>query len=195
MTPTTEQLAAILPMFGIKLKPEDLEERVIAQMVDRILGEESEDVDFDLSEDFDSSSYRGTAHRLRSKTIAAIRVRIDAAVDRYFATHLESKFDELVRSVVFPVTNRYGEKRGEPETLLEHLSQKAKEYMSEKVNSSGEKETYHSGTPRLVWMLEKHFKADMQRAIGEALASMGQEMAAQLKQTVERSVAALKVSR
>lgn len=194
MTQTAEQLAALLPVLGIKLTPEQLEERVITQIVEFIINEPAQEIDLDeYNEDGDiRASYK---ERMHSRALEAVRKRIDNAIDSYIDAHLANNFDSMVRAVVFPKTNGYGEKKGEPETLLEHFERKAREYMEQSVQYDGRvSDSYSRGTPRLMWMLEKAFKADMETAIQKALSGIGAEMAKQLQETVARVAKGLRVS-
>ena len=195
MTQTPEQLAALLPMLGIKLTPEELEQRVVDQIVSCILDQEVGDINLD--EEWDSEGYQRASYegRMRHKVVKAIQTRIDKSIASYLDEHLSKNFETMVRSILFPRTNGYGEKKAEPETFLEHFERQAREYMAQRVNYNGETvaNSYDRGSPRLVWMLEKQFRADMQTAITKALKDVGTEMGKQLQATVAACVQSVKV--
>lgn len=79
-----------------------------------------------------------------ARAVATINERVDAAIAD-------------VCSGPFVPTNRWGERKGEPQTLRELVADTAAKWFGEKVDSSGSRSTYgrDSDRPRAEWLAQK----------------------------------------
>lgn len=135
--------------------PTELRKAIIAAYVDRELSRFAQVAVTGLSEG-GSGNLRHVSDGLPADPAAAIR---EAAYKRAVAT-IEERVDAAIRDVCdapFIPTNRWGERKGEPQTLREMVADTATKWFGEKVDANGSRSTYSRDTdkPRAEWLARK----------------------------------------
>jgi len=181
---------------AIGLTQEEIATRVIEKIAEQIMSESGCD------EDGNESRFRSTvARKLTEKVTEAI----DATVSRIGAEILAPSVEEMVRGLVIQKTNQWGEKRGEPVTFVQYLTQRADEYLREEVNYNGQskaedRDSYNwkAYTTRVTRMIDKHLEIEIanfsRQALVAANGAIAEGIAAAIKGSMKRLIDGVKVS-
>ena len=181
---------------AIGLTQEEIASRVIEKIAEQIMSETGCD------EDGNESRFRSSvARRLTEKVTESV----DAAVSRIGAEILTPKVEEMVLGIVIQKTNQWGEKRGEPVTFVEYLTQRAEEYLREEVDhdgknksESGNNYSWRASTTRVTRMIDKYLKYEIERfaqqSLATANAAIAEGIAAAVKGTMKKLIDGVKVS-
>lgn len=183
-----------LKMLG--LTTEELTNRVVGKCVEELLT----GVSFD--EEGDEWRSKSTLAR---KLDERIKQHIDAAVCTLAEKHVLPKVSEYIEGLTLQTTNQWGERRGQPVSFIEYMTQRADAYMREEVNFDGKSKAETgdnygfkvSGT-RVASLIHKHLHYSIETAMKQALANANSSIALGLegavKAALENATAALKVS-
>lgn len=157
------------------LTKEQMMDRVIDSMADKIMKETIETTD----EDGETTWTKGFNTQLNKLVQETADDRLKCIKEE----NILPKLDELIFGVILQKTNDWGEKKGEPVTFVEYLTAQAEAYMQEMVDGNGKNKaesnnSYWSGrTTRLVYLIDKsmanHFhkvSQELNRHAREALA-------------------------
>lgn len=165
-------------------------EEITSRVIDKIAGEVMTDVGIDDD---------GEEHRLRStvarKINEKVREAVDTAVSRIGAEILTPKVEEMVRGIVLQKTNQWGDKVGQPVTFTEYLTQRADEFLREEVNHNGQSKaearndyTWCGSTTRVVWMIDKYLKYEIETFAKKALANANATIAEGISDAVKSTM-------
>lgn len=115
-----------LTLEALGLTQEEAQERVIEQMAKEILGSTDPD---DVSNYYKKRIQERLSERIDRMITEQVRIVADAAIG--------PDVEKLVREFVIQETNTYGEKKGEPITLTEHVIRQVKAHLDERVDEKG----------------------------------------------------------
>lgn len=181
---------------AIGLTQEEIATRVIEKIAEQIMSETGCD------EDGNESRFRSTVAR---KLTEKVTESIDATVSRIGAEILAPSVEEMVRSLVIQKTNEWGEKRGEPVSFVQYLTQRADEFLREEVNHDGKSKTesgdgynWRASTTRVTGMIDKYLKYEIEQFARQSLvaanAAIAEGIAAAVKGTMQKLINGVKVS-
>jgi hypothetical protein len=146
----------------------ELQERVIAGLVTKILGER--DDDFPHGE---------VMKEVNERIEEAVNAKVKAVADEFVLPRIEV----LIEGFCLQKTNEWGEKVGEEMTFTEYLIKRAEFYLTEKVDYDGKpkgaRDSYSwkaSGT-RVAHMIDKHLHYEISRAMKEAVGAANETLA------------------
>lgn len=182
-----------LTLEAIGITKEELQSRVVEQIAQELLTIEAVDED-------------GDPFREQSKFAKGIselvRERINDHVAKIAEAHVLPRVGELVDNIVLQETNKWGEKRGAPMTLIEYLTSRAEAYLREEVSYDGKSKGHDSyswkGTQtRIAYLVHQHFHYAIEQAMGQAVKSANSVIVGGIQETVRLKLgeiaAALKV--
>lgn len=174
---------------------EELQERVIETMCDRLLA--------GTAIDEDGTPYTEDSE-FKRKLDKAIHTHIDGAIAKLAETHVLPQIVNMVETITLQQTNRWGEKRGEALSFVEYLTKRADLYLREETDYEGytkeeRRDSYGwkaAGT-RVSCLINKHLQYAIQVAMAEALKNANHAIVGGLEQAVKIKLgevaAALKV--
>jgi hypothetical protein len=165
------------------LSKEELQERVINTIADKMLSEEGFDED-------------GNELRLESrmqKTIRErIRTRIDAKVTEIADASILPRVTEMVENLVLQETNKWGEKTGEKLTFTEYLVKRADHYLREEVDRNGQSKDeiryssdWRKDSTRIMHVVHGYLSHNVERALKEAVENANKSIAGGLEGAVK----------
>lgn len=155
---------------------EELQDRVIDQIVERVLTGAYFDEDGD--EVLRSSKFAGELNK-------RIKSMIDAKVDAIANEHVLPGVHSYIENITLQKTTSWGEKEGKPFTFIEYLIHRAEVFMKEDVDGEGRTAAecsqrshsfYKRGT-RVVQMIDKHLSDSIKTAMEKALADANSQIA------------------
>lgn len=152
---------------------EELQERVVEQICDRVLNEGWFEID--------------PQSVLKEK----IKMQIDTAVEQLAEKHLLPNVQKIIEELTIQQTNEWGEAKGQPFSFIEYLLDRAKFYMQEMVDKNGR----HKGHPdttcywrgeqtRITFLINSHLQYHIEDAMKGALKVANGEIAKGLHETV-----------
>ena len=177
------------------LTREELTDRVVQGIVSNVITTHSLDED-------------GHPYPRDAKFIKQLQEYAQKAIDQKVIEigdkHVLPKVGEMIDNLVLQKTNSWGEKTGKPVTFIEYMVERASDYMTEKVDSSGktkqESGSYSfSGTQtRVAHMIHSHLHHSIEEAMKQALSVANSTLVKGLEETVKSKLseilAALKVT-
>lgn len=174
----------------------ELADRIVEQVVGRLLNTTGFDEDGDETGPFPSSFDRELRKKLKDK--------IDDAVESIAGRHVLPNVESYVENLCLQETNQWGEKRGEPVTFVEYLVQRADAYLNEDVNykgmskKQGDSYGWRKDSTRIAHMVHEHLHHSIERAMKEAVTNANESIAGGIAKAVKISLAeiskALKVN-
>lgn len=170
-----------MDLAELGITEEELQRRIVDRMCDKLLT--TSHFDEDMDEFVGASEFKRALDK-------EIKSRIEAAAKRVCDQTIGKQLDELVDGLILQKTNEWGEKKGEPVTLVEYLIGYATEYLNEKVNFEGKTkkaDSYGSWTPvgnRLAAAIDRHLHYAAETAVKELLASANKTIAGGIEATV-----------
>jgi len=121
-----------------------------------------------------------------------VHAHIDKIAAVRFAEMIGPVAANVIENATFPTTNSYGEKKGPTFTLREKLEERAKVYLSEKVDSDGRADweggNSYSGSakhPRVVHLIRQHFQYTMQTLCEQLMAEANKQIAGGVEASVK----------
>ncbi len=164
---------------SIGLNKEVLQSKVIEAACKKLL------VDTEW-EDEDCSSYPIDSE-FKKKIENKIKIQFDDTITAIAEKHVYPKINELIEQCVIQRTNEYGEKKGQPTTLVEFLCEVAKEKLMEPIDSYGRTEQEcrlqdrswyrNDAKPRIVKMIGEYLHKAIQEAISDNFKLLGSTVA------------------
>ncbi len=144
---------------------EELQQRVVDQICEQLLTSTY------TNEDGDESP---AASQFQRAISSAVKKQTDETINALAERHLLPKVANQIETIVLEETNRWGEKKGNPVSFIEYLTQRAEAYIQEKVDSDGKTEkenTYNwSGKQtRITHLIHSHLHYSIKTAMEEAL--------------------------
>ncbi len=166
------------------LTKEDMQQRLVDTMAERLLGLNAE------AEDMidDESGFRGSVlGLLRDEINSRIKTLVIELGDKEIAPRISA----LIEGVAFKETNRWGEGQDKEFTFREYLIARAETYMTEKVDHSGKSKAenrhgyFSATTTRVSHMVEKHLHYEIEKAMKEALKTANNAIAGGIEKAVK----------
>ncbi len=181
---------------ALGLTQEELAGRVIDRIVGQILTESGCD------EDGNEHRFASTVHR---KVTERVVEATNAAIAKIGEEILAPGIETMVRSLVIQQTNQWGEKRGEPVTFVEYLTQRAHDYLREEVDHGGSSKvesrdgySWRASTTRITHLVDKYLKYEIETFAKQSLAAangaIAEGIAAAVKSTMKRLADGVKVA-
>ena len=173
-------------MEEIGLTKEDVQERVIERMCDKLMGELCP---------ADDEEPQGRSIFLRTKLDAEIKDRIDEAVVALADKHVLPGVTAMIEDLTLQETNSWGEKTGKKTTFVEYLVQRAEAYMTEKVNYEGKSQNETRGyswtgtQTRITHMVHEHLHYSIETAMKQALKDANSSICKGIEEAVKIKLA------
>jgi hypothetical protein len=149
----------------IGITQEELQERVVAGLVEKILGSKADD-------DEDRHVRMTVMDEAQQVIVEAINAKVDAIA----AAHILPRVEAMIEGLVLQQTNQWGEKTGKPVTFIEYLIERAETYMTATVDFEGKAKgeaSYGSGwkgkTSRIAFMIDRHLQYSIENALETVL--------------------------
>lgn len=181
-----------LEAFGFT--KEELQQRIVDQCVEQVMRSVGMDDE-------------GAAHSYQSsisqKIQAKAKKQIDDALNEFTAKFLTPSISTYLETLSLQPTSIYGEKKGQPQTFLEYLTQRSQEWLSEKVNEKGEsyKDNSYSWkehSTRGAWLIDSHLKARITEmlvgGITQTHQALAKSMEAEVKAAFQKVFSTLSVT-
>jgi hypothetical protein len=172
---------------------DELEAKVIQKIADDLLSEYGYEADTGANTIDDS--------QLKRKFHEIIKKHVDRQINKMAEEYVVPHVREIIESVALQVTNQWGEKRGEPKTFTEYLTESANAYLTQPVDYKGDPETSSYGRntqTRLVHLVHQHLHYSIENAMKDAVEQVKKAIGPALQKTVELKlseiVGSLKVS-
>lgn len=141
---------------------EELQERVVTQIVESLLTGQAEDED--------GYGY-ATASTFKKEIMDQVRSKIDEHVEKIAEERIGPKITEMIEATTLQLTNQWGEKKGEPVTFIEYLVSRAEHYMTEKVDYDGKPVSNSYGRSenqtRITHLIDKRLQYSLAVAVKE----------------------------
>lgn len=161
-------------LASLGITPADLQERIIERAVEALLSEQHFDED---GEAFHKRS------DLSNRVTEMVTKRINDRIDALAAEHLLPKLTAHIDTLVLQETSKWGEKKGEPMTVVEYLVARCNAYMSEQVDHNGKSQkdgdsyNWRANTTRIAFAIDQHLQYNIKTAMEKSLADANTAMA------------------
>jgi len=174
----------MMDLQDIGMTQQELQERVVAAVVERLFRRERLDEDGEAYTDW-------TEFERRIELAAA--AAIDAKVEELATEHIIPRINQLVDDAILVRTSRFGEERGEPAmTLNEYFATKAEEYLTEMVDIDGqvpERGSYRrADRTRLVHLVDKHLQYVIAKAGKDLLQAADERIIEAMKDAMTKQM-------
>lgn len=172
---------------SLGISKETIEQKLIEHLARELLTEIQYDHD-------DDSDYR-TRSLLAKKLDALVKQHIDATINALAEKHVLPNVSSYIENLTLQTTNQWGEKRGVPVTFIEYLTQRAEDYMQEKVSFEGKSKTESNGyswsgtQTRITYMVHQHLHYSIETAMKNALQIATSGITTGLQETVKVKLA------
>lgn len=169
---------------------ENLTDKLVDKLSDKLLQS--------LHYDEDGDEWFGQSDMSR-KITKAIQDRIDDKVAKIAELHVLPNVDALIEGVKLQKTNEWGEVRGQSVTFIEYMVKRADEYLIEVVDINGKTKSesgssfFSKSGRRVDYMIDKHLKYSIEKAMKEALKTANDSIVGGLEKAVKDKLAELKV--
>ena len=175
-------MSEIDTLKALGLTSDDIMERVVERVTDRLLE----------SRYFDEDGDEGSApSQFATAMQSHIKAKIDEAVANIAGRHVLPNVATYVENLTLQETNRWGEKTGTALTFVEYLVQRAEAYLQEKVDYDGNVQSesrgsYWKGTQtRIAHLVHKHLHYSIETAMKRAIENANAVIVKGLQATVE----------
>lgn len=162
---------------------EELQERIVNQVCEDIMVSAYPDEDGEVT--FSESRF-GKA--IEEKVRAQIDAKISAIADEKILPNVYS----MIEDITIQKTNEYGEKKSEPLTFIEYMTQRAENYLTEKVDAYGKSMiedgggyNWHGKQARIAYMVHRHLHNSIETAMKEAMKNANSLIAEGIHETVK----------
>jgi len=156
-----------LSLEGLGFTKGDLQERVIDRICETLLSS----IEYDPED--------GGEYPVASKFQQAIKQRIEQktkdTINAVAEKHVLPNVTKYIEELTIQKTNEYGEKRGASFTFIEYLTDRAKEYMQEKVNYEGKDKaecggySFSGAQTRITHLVNRHLHNSIETAMKDAM--------------------------
>lgn len=155
----------------MELNQERIEAAIIAEVADRIIGED------ELFDRVRKAVDDRISNLFKDHADAQIRSAIDAAITDGF----EREYVKI---------NSWGEREGEPTTIRKELEKVIGNYWNQKVNRHGQASSYHSDNDvtRAEWLMSKMVADDFNGQMKQHVVNLGGALKDQLRESLHGTV-------
>lgn len=170
-----------LSIEALGFTKEELQERLIEHIADRVMRSRGYDEDGDevtLPSDLE--------RRLKD----AVTARIDSAVAKIAETHILPNAEHYIENITFQATNKWGEKQAASMTYREYLAKKAEEYLTEQVNYDGKSKAedsynFRGVQSRISHMVHRHLHYEIEKIMKAVVADENSKIAGGIQEAVK----------
>lgn len=171
-------LNTTLEYLGIS--KEDIEKKLIDRMADQLLKETK----------FDFEDENSVKSDLIKKMNKLIQKQVDDTVTAIAEKHILPEVASYIENITLQQTNSWGEKIGKSLTFIEYMTQKAHDYLLEKVDFEGKPVGGNSygnkaQQTRITHLVGKHLHYNIEHAMKDALAVATSSISTGLQETVK----------
>lgn len=151
---------------SLGITSEELTNRIVDKCVEQLMT--------DVSFDEDGDEWRSRS-AIAKQLDARIKKQIDDTVSALAEKYILPNVSTYIENLTLQTTNQWGEKKGQKLTFIEYLTQRAEDYMQEKVNFDGKTKSESSGfswngtQTRLTHMVHQHLHYSIDSAMKDAL--------------------------
>ena len=163
-------------------------DEIQARVVERIVA----DLMTDRHQDAEHGDWWSGESKWAALLKSAVVERINATVISMAEKNLLPAVEQYIESMVLQETTKWGESRGHPVTLREHLVSRAEAYLTEMVNYNGKSKPESSsdyswsGTQtRITHLIHEHFHREIKSAMEEALKAANAHIVDGIQTTVK----------
>jgi hypothetical protein len=169
---------------SLDLSEDELQERVIEAIADKILGSAGINGALDFSDAV-----------LRRELNKAVQERMDRGFAELAEKYILPNITTILEELTLQKTNQWGERKGPPCTFIEFFTQCAENYLTEKVDFEGKsaKEQYHGALnqTRAVYLIHQQLHHDIEKGMREALRTLEAKLVGGLQKTAADILAEL----
>jgi hypothetical protein len=168
---------------SLGISKDAIEQKLIEHLAQELLTEIQYNYD-------DDSEYRARSS-LAKKLDALVKQHIDTTINALAEKHILPNVSNYIENLNLQTTNQWGEKKGAPVTFIEYLTQRAEDYMQEKVNYEGKPKSEAGGyswsgtQTRITHMVHQHLHYSIETAMKQALQIATSGIASGLQETVK----------
>lgn len=169
------------------ITPDDIADRVASKIAATMLAKVVPDYDDETGSEIETERPTAFQEMVRKRVARKVEQAVDALAEKYIGSELEGRLETMT----FPQTNGYGEKKGDPLTLLEYIAKRTETYLTERVDYQG-RAGYSASTAdrtRVVWMLEQFLAERMKEQFSKALATANQQIVDGIAVTMKEKLA------
>jgi hypothetical protein len=176
-----------ITLDSLGISKEAIEQKLIEHLAQELLTE----IEYDYDDD---SEYRARS-QLAKKLDALVKQHIDATINALAKKHILPNVAGYIENMTLQTTNQWGEKKGSPVTFIEYLTQRAEDYMQEKVSFDGKSKAESSGyswngtQTRITHLVHQHLHYSIETAMKQALQIATSGIATGLQETVKTKLA------
>lgn len=160
-------------------KKEEIEQKVVESIADRMLSEWVYDGETGATEPSDS--------RLAAKFHEVVKKHVERQINKLAEEYIVPNVRSIIESVALQATNQWGEKTGQPKTFIEYLTDSANIYLSQPVDFQGkpiDRGGYGRDTQtRLVHLVHEHFHYAVESAMKDAVEQVKKQLGPMLQET------------
>jgi hypothetical protein len=160
---------------------EEIEQKVVTKIADDLLNE------YFYESDTGGDGYKDS--RLKQKFHEIIKVHVERKLNKLAEEYIVPHVRQLIEGVALQRTNEWGEKKGEPKTFIEYLTESAQGYLMQPVDFQGkptERGGYSTNTQtRLIHLVHEHLHYSIDTAMKNAVDEVKKALTPALQSTVE----------
>lgn len=159
------------------------------KLLDRLVDDFTSRIDWDEEEgDFCGSGKTSFKKKMDELVLRTVEEKIDFIA----STHILPRVNQMMDEIKLQHTNKWGEKKGEPVTFIEYITQRADDYLSQNVDSSGKPtEAYHSKQTMIAWLVDSYIGMSISRAVKEIVENGNTLLVGGIEKTVIQSLKAI----
>jgi len=163
-------------------------------LIDRIVDKCVEQLMTDVSFDEDGEEWRSRS-RLAKQLDYRIKRQIDETVNALAERHILPNVAAYIENLTLQTTNQWGEKKGQKVTFIEYLTQRAEDYMQEKVNFEGKSKaeagaySWNPSQTRITHLVHQHLHYSIEAAMKDALKVATSSITSGLQETCKVKLA------
>lgn len=163
---------------NLGITKEDVMEKVVDSICKRLLGTNEYDEEVGCYLDVDS--------KFKMQLNQKIQDEIKERFDKFAEQHIGPLLAEKIESMVLQVTNKWGEKKGEPVSLTEYIMERAESYLQEEVNYNGKTKQqegygFRAASTRLLHEIDNHLHYSISSALKEIINDGNKQLAESLR--------------
>ena len=127
----------------------------------------------------------------KRKLSDAVKQRVDAKINEIAEVHILPKVSELVENITIQETNKWGEKKGEPVSFIEYMTQRADAYLREDVDYEGKSKaesssySWSKSQTRITQLVHKHLHYTIEAAMKAAMQNANSAIVEGIQATVK----------
>jgi hypothetical protein len=160
-------------------KKEEIEQKVVESIADRMLSEWFYDGETGAMEPSDS--------RLAIKFHEVVKKHVERQINKLAEEYIVPNVRGIIESVALQATNQWGEKTGQPKTFIEYLTEQANNYLTQPVDYQGkhvERSSYgRQEQTRLVHLVHEHFRYAIESSMKDAVEQVKKQLGPMLQET------------